>query len=100
MRKGLGCITLFFVCLSIYGQKTKLDSLWAVYNNSTQADTARLKSIHDIAKSYQNNNPDTVLILAGQELQLAEKSGQKKHQANALKLIGTAYWNEGNFRSE
>ncbi len=97
MRSVLSCLVLFFVCSVIYGQKIKLDSLWAVYNNSAQSDTSRLKAIHDIARSYQNNNPDTAIIIAEREIQLAEKARQKKYQANALNTIGTAYWNEGNY---
>ena len=49
------------------------DSLWKVYSNKTQADTNRLKAIQLIVRYYASNNPDTAIILAGLEMQLANE---------------------------
>ncbi|HWY34332.1 MAG TPA: tetratricopeptide repeat protein, partial [Nitrosopumilaceae archaeon] len=74
-----------------------MDSLWDVYNNKRQADTNRLKAIHDISRSFVGKNPDTVIILAGQELKLAQQSKQKKYEGKAFNIIGVAYRNKSDF---
>src|ERR1700745_1994173 len=84
-------------CLSV-GQK--LDSLWKVYNDKTQADTARVNAIHNIARSYMNNKPDTAIILAEQELKLANSISINKANiwaANALNVLGIAHSYKGNY---
>ncbi len=72
---------IFMVFIGVYyfsfSQNKKLDSLWSVYTNKTQADTNRLKAIYDIARSYMGNNPDTAIVLEKQQLLLAQKAKQK-----------------------
>lgn len=68
-----------------------MDSLWAVYNNTAQSDTNRLKAIGDIAGSYISNNPDTAIIIGKKQLQFAEKTKQKKYEAAALRNLGLCY---------
>ena len=95
MKKGL-----LFILLLIYTSFSvaqNLDSLWKVYNDKGQADTNRLKAIDDIAWSYNNNNPDTAIILATEELKLAEATKQKNYQAKAFNTIGACYENQGNY---
>ena len=74
------------------------DSLWAVYNTKSSSDTIRLKALDEMAVSYSFNNPDTAIVLAEQELNFA---GTIPHgtlwTANALKTIGVAYMNKGNY---
>jgi tetratricopeptide (TPR) repeat protein len=95
VKKGL-----LFILLLIYTSFSvaqNLDSLWKVYNDKGQADTNRLKAIDDIAWSYNNNNPDTAIILATEELKLAEATKQKNYQAKAFNTIGACYENQGNY---
>ena len=70
-----------------------IDSLWKVYSNAG-ADTNRLKALDDIAWTYVYNDPDTAIILAEKQLQLAQKTNQRKYEAIALKTIGVAYLNK------
>ncbi len=72
------------------------DSLWKVYNNTSQSDTNRLKAIYDIAWAYLYVNPDSAILLAEKQLQLAQKTNQKKYEAIALKIIGGAFLNKDN----
>ncbi len=72
------------------------DSLWKLYTNTSQSDTNRLKAMYDIAWAYIYTNPDSAIILAEQQLQLAEKTNQKKYEGTAFKTIGTAYLNKDN----
>jgi tetratricopeptide (TPR) repeat protein len=92
---------LFFIflqlCCFAIAQNKQFDSLWAIYNNKSQADTNRLKAIDYIAWSYVSNNPDTTIILAQEEVQLAQKSKQKIYEGNAFNAIGTSFMNKGNY---
>src|SRR5213596_3522795 len=80
-----------------FAQNKKLDSLWAVYNNKTEADSNRLKAIHAIIWSYIGNDPDTAMVLAEQQLDLAQTSKQKKYEGKALNNIGVAVMLKGNY---
>src|ERR1035437_6562473 len=85
------------------GGAQNTDSLLAVYNKKTQADTNRLKAIQVIAWNLRSNNPDTAIILAEQQLQLAQQSKQKKlapnlfrkYEATAFIIIGQSLINKG-----
>ncbi|MFY0608542.1 MAG: tetratricopeptide repeat protein [Cyclobacteriaceae bacterium] len=76
-----------------YGQnKSNLDSLWSIWKNPIQADTARLNAIHKIIKEgYENNNPDSVFYYAQQQFELASSKGLKVHQARALSNKGLSF---------
>src|SRR6185437_10141526 len=100
MRKRIFLIILVTNYVFCFTQNKKLDSLWTVYNNKSEADTNRLKAIDAIAWSLRINNSDTAIILAEQELSLANviPAGKgDKWVASALKTQGLAYKNKGNF---
>jgi len=93
-------LTVFFlIIISTTGQivAENIDSLWTIYNNKTQADTNRLKAIQAIAWGYRSNKPDTAIILAEQELTLAQASKQKKYEAKALNTMGLAFMNKSSY---
>ena len=94
-------MTKFFLCLFIFTAGTSFaqntDSLWKVYDNNKQPDTNRLKAIHDIAWSYRNNKPDTAVLLAEQQLKLAQACKQKLYEGRALNTMGVALMNKGNY---
>ena len=97
MRKLYLFIVLVMAVKQSFSQNKKTDSLWAVYNNKNQTDTNRLKAIFTIARGYVYNNPDTAIILAEQELGLAQQSQQKKYEANAFNIIGASYMGKGSY---
>ncbi len=99
MKRGLP-VLLLFVCSFVLAQNKKTDSLWSVYNSKAQPDTNKLKALHAIAWSLRNNNPDTAIILAEQELNLANSipnENGKKWAANALYTISTSFYNKSNY---
>ena len=51
----------------------KMDSLWGIWNDSSAADTTRLKAMHAIAWKYIFHNPDSAYLLAEEELSLAKE---------------------------
>jgi len=82
------------------GLAQNTDSLWSVYNNKSQADTNRLHAIHAIAWSLVDNKPDTAIILAEQEVQLANALSLgkgKKWLGRAFITIGVAFKFKGNY---
>src|ERR1700739_877520 len=81
-----------------WGQNKKLDSLWNVYNTKSLPDTTRLKAIDAIAVNYIiNNKPDSAIIIAEQDIELAHVTKQKKFEANAFLIIGASYLNKNNY---
>ncbi len=76
MRKLL--YITFLVTLSLSkGFAQNEDSLWNVFNDTSQADTIRLKAIDRIGFSLQRVNPDSAIEIAKIQLQYAIKTNQK-----------------------
>ncbi|MCF8257201.1 MAG: tetratricopeptide repeat protein [Flavobacteriales bacterium] len=74
------------------------DSLWAVWNNQKEADTSRLKAMHDIAREgYLYSRPDSAFHYASLELALAEKKKLPVQMAAALNTQGASYFMRGNY---
>src|SRR4051812_45634194 len=99
LAKYFSVLLIFFIGVKdTFSQTKKLDSLWTIYNNKTQADTNRLSAIHNIAWRYYRNNPDTAIILAEQELKFAQQNKNKKYEGLALTTIGISNQNKGNYQ--
>ena len=82
---------LLFLCLGVHAQ-VNLDSLWSVWNDSTQNDTNKLNAIDKIARDrYRIRNPDSLFYLAKMEYDLAEATGHQKWMAKALNMQGTSF---------
>jgi len=82
-------ITLMMLPLVAFSQN--LDSLWMVWNDDSQADSARLKAINSILNTSRSQIPitdDSVSKLAQVMHELALNAGLKKFQADALKYLG------------
>ena len=91
----LCCLTALQPC---FGQTINLDSLWTIWNDSTQADTNRLKAMQDIAwDGYLYSQPDSAFYLAGLQYELAETIGNKKWMGTALNTQGVSYKNRSNY---
>ena len=103
MRTDLKYVLLCFVLASNcigFSQTKKLDSLWTIYKNKSQPDTNRLIAINIIAEAYKNNNPDTAIILAEEELKLANTLTTKRSKiwvGDAINTIGKSHMNKGNY---
>jgi tetratricopeptide (TPR) repeat protein len=96
MKKHL--LFIFLIVNSCLSCAQNLDSLWAVYNNKAEADTNRLKAIQKLIRNYAGNNPDTAIVLAQQEEQLADllpPSNKKTWIADAFGNAGFCFMNKG-----
>ena len=76
-----------------------LDSLWSVWNDSTQSDTNRLKVINEISrKGYMQSNIDSAFYCSQIQYDFAESVGNNSHMAKALATQGVLNYNRGNYK--
>ena len=69
-----------------------------VWNDTSQADTSKLKAIHKIAwDGYLFSNPDSAFYFAQMHYDYAIKVGDKKNMARALKTQGVSFNIKGNY---
>ena len=95
--KGI-IIVCSFLLLSAVKSQVNLDSLWMVWNDTSQADTSKLKAIHKIAwDGYLFSNPDSAFYFAQMHYDFAIKVGDKKNMAKALKTQGVSFHIKGNY---
>jgi serine phosphatase RsbU (regulator of sigma subunit) len=93
MRQQTSYLFISLVMLFSAGfseSNTKNDSLTLLFNNSSRADTIRLQAIQDVAWTYITSNPDSAIVFAQKELQLAKDKQSRKWQAKASIVIGIA----------
>lgn len=81
-------------CLSQSGLKKNVyDSLWNVWTNNAQHDTARLEAIKKFAwEGYLFSLPDSAFYFAQLEYDFATKRNLKKYQADALNTQGASFF--------
>jgi len=86
---------LFFIALFIGLNsiaQVNLDSLWNVWNDESQADTNRLKAMHNIAwDGYLFSQPDSAFYFAQIQYEFAQSVGNKYHLAAALNLQAVSF---------
>jgi len=93
-RLILLCSTMLPFCME--AQKGRTDSLWRVYTDKQQQDTNRLNAIEQLARAYINIDPDSVLLLAEKQLQLAQQTRQARYKANAYSYMGHSFYSKEN----
>jgi len=97
-RVTLFTLLLFFVATG-WGQ-VNLDSLWSVWEDETQADTARLNTMHIIVRNgYLFTQPDSAFYFAQLQYDFAKSKGLKKHMAAALNTQGVSFAIQGDYTS-
>ena len=69
-----------------------LDSLWALWNDTSQADSNRLSAIQEIIQDrYIFSKPDSAFYFAQMQYDLAEVNGRKIYMAAALNIQGVSF---------
>ena len=75
-----------------------LDSLWGVWNDTSQADTNRLKAMHKIAwNGYLFSQPDSAFYFAQLEYDFAKSVNNKKAISTALNTKGVSFYIRGDY---
>ncbi len=89
--------TIYGINMSCRAQ-TNTDSLWTVWQDSSQHDTLRLDAIYNYAwDGYLFANPDSAFYFAQLQYNYAENKGHKKWMANALYTQGVAHYLNGKY---
>ncbi|MGZ4093622.1 MAG: tetratricopeptide repeat protein [Bacteroidia bacterium] len=83
-----------------YSGAQNRDSLGKVWNDKSKPDLERLEAIQDLMQICFTYNPDTVIILGEQQLQLSKKrntADYKRYTSMGYKAIGLSYYYRGNY---
>jgi adenylate cyclase len=97
MKNLLLTILILFSGISVKAE-TKLDSVFTVWQDETQADTIRLQAIHKfILQGYIYNQPDSAYYFAQKQLDFAERKGLSKYIALALTTQGLSLRIRGDY---
>lgn len=82
------------LCLALALQgavQAQVDSLWAVWNSTVQPDSARLKAIAALAWKAVFERPDSGIVLARTQLELARKGGDPKALFSAYNTLAVGH---------
>ena len=89
-------IALFISCSSL--AQVNLDSLWSVWNDTSQPDTNRLKAMRKIAwDGYVFTQPDSAFYYSQVQYDFAESVNNKKWMASALNTQAASFYLQGNY---
>jgi CHAT domain-containing protein/Tfp pilus assembly protein PilF len=78
--------------------KAVADSLWGVWQDESQPDTARLKAIEKYARAgYLYSQPDSAFYYAQIQFTFSKNKGLKKQMALALSIQGTSFYIRKNY---
>ena len=81
-----------------FAQQNKADSLLSALSAS-KADTGRVNILAELCRAFQSRNIDSARNFATQAIELAQKIGDKKGLALALKNMGISYYARDNQES-
>lgn len=87
---------LFLFSLQSFGQVNEADSILSNWKDNLQDDTTRLNELFDLTlEDYVHTHPDSAIVLARHQLELAERGGFEKHIGKAFFLEGLAHRMKG-----
>ncbi|MBR9920026.1 MAG: tetratricopeptide repeat protein [Bacteroidetes bacterium] len=94
--RSLTFLRLLFASYSLFAQ-SKVDSLYQIWINEDLPDTVRLEVINTVIwNGYLFNNPDSALLLADAEYEIAARNDELGYMAQARNSQGSAYYVLGN----
>lgn len=90
-------VILIFTCFSTKAS-LNTDSLWAVWNDTSQADTSRLKAMHNIAwDGYLFSQPDSAYFYADILHQFAKQIDNENFIGKAINIKGSSFYIQSNY---
>ena len=82
-----------------YIAQVNFDSLWNIWQDTTQKNDTRFRALDDIIwENYVFSNPDSAIILAQLEIEFSKAVGEKNYKAIAYNNIGLSYDVKGDFQ--
>ncbi len=82
---------LLVLLLGTLDTSAQSDSLWKVWRNTALPDSARLKAIGALSWKAVFEKPDSGIVLAGMQLDLARKSGDRKALFTAYNTLAVGH---------
>jgi hypothetical protein len=96
--KNLIFVVLFLNFSLAMIAQVNVDSLFSIWNDTTQPDTSRLKAMDDLCfKHYSYTDLDSSFYYSQQMYDFASDKGLKKYQADALHNMAIAEHNKHNY---
>ena len=94
-------LLIFFVAVLSLGSThgANNDSLWSVWNDTTQRDSLRVDAMWGIARSMRYSNPDSSLVLCKMMHDHGLATNNQKIQVRAFKYTGFIYLDMNNLDS-
>ena len=91
--------TFLLFIFTNYIAQVNFDSLWSIWQDTTQKNDTRFRALDDIIwENYVFSNPDSAIILAQLEIDFGENVGEKNYKAIAYNNIGLSYDVKGDFQ--
>ena len=91
-------VSIFLIIGFSSSAQINLDSLYQVWQDKNQEDSARFKAMESFAwDGYLFTKPDTAYILMEELKVLAQQKENKKWEARALGIQGVGFIVQGNF---
>ena len=95
----IGVLVFFMSLFSVIKAQVNFDSLWSIWQDTTQKNDTRFRALDDIIwENYVFSNPDSAIILAQLEIEFGEAVGEKNYKAIAYNNIGLSYDVKGDFQ--
>jgi serine phosphatase RsbU (regulator of sigma subunit) len=96
-----GLFLNFMMVNILFSQNKELDSLWRIFNSTSQTDTNRLNAINQLAFKYRiNQKTDSAILLANLEFEMAKKYTPDKNNiwlGKALFILGNTYLEKNDY---
>ena len=91
--------TFLLFIFTNYIAQVNFDSLWSIWQDTTQKNDTRFRALDDIIwENYVFSNPDSAIILAQLEIEFSKAVGEKNYEAVAYNNIGLSYDVKGDFQ--
>ena len=93
MKKYTIIFLLSMLFSTVYSQN--IDSLWAVYNSPSLADTVKVKTAFELSNLYYYTNPDTTIYLCERALAMSKPLQFKYGLSEGYGWLGYLYMQKG-----
>ena len=92
---------ILFLLISFSSKaQVNFDSLWNIWQDTTQKNDTRFRALDDIIwENYVFSNPDSAIILARLEIEFSKAIGEKNYEATAYNNIGLSFDVKGDFKN-
>lgn len=87
MKSIIALVALYLIYTPLISQSDR-DSLYQIWNDSSQHDTTRLNAAYDLAVALRTNNPDSAIWFSEWEYYYASQNQYQSQRARALNTIG------------